>query len=158
MNKQTTIVLNGRKKEFSTCISGIFLGLIWGRISAPSQLKNEQKLPKMAYIILNFLVLHFGENFMKIRTKVAMLQMHENLHKNVNENMFSFTFLCKFSWVFIKGIIIMLQLYTAIFLYILKAIKNATGTSVIFPINTGLIHFVAVLNSIFYVFHIDFRR
>ena len=26
--------------------------------------------------------------------------MHENLHKNVNENMFSFTFLYKFSWVF----------------------------------------------------------
>ena len=28
--------------------------------------------------------------------------MHENLHKNVNENMFSFTFMCKFSWVFMK--------------------------------------------------------
>ena len=32
--------------------------------------------------------------------------------------------------------------------YILKAIKNATGTSVIFPINTGLIHFVVVLTSV----------
>ena len=32
-------------------------------------------------------VLHFGENFMKIGTKIAKLQMHENLHKNVNENM-----------------------------------------------------------------------
>ena len=31
---------------------------------------------------------------------------------------------------------------------ILKAIKNATGTSVIFPINTGLIHFVVVLTSV----------
>ena len=51
--------------------SGIFLGLIWGRILAPSQFKNEQKLP-------NFLILHFGENFMKIRTKIAKLQMHEN--------------------------------------------------------------------------------
>ena len=29
---------------------------------------------------------------MKIRTKIAKLQMHETLHKNVNENMFSFTF------------------------------------------------------------------
>ena len=28
---------------------------------------------------------------------------------------------------------------------ILKAIKNATGTSVIFPINISLIHFVFVL-------------
>ena len=26
---------------------------------------------------------------------------HENLHKNVNENLFSFTFLCKFSYIFI---------------------------------------------------------
>ena len=32
--------------------------------------------------------------------------------------------------------------------YILKAIKNATGTSVIFPINTRLIHFVVVLTSV----------
>ena len=47
-------------------ITGIFLGLIWGQIPAPSQLKNEQKLPKMVYIIPNFLVLHFGETFMKI--------------------------------------------------------------------------------------------
>ena len=46
----------------------------------------------MVYIIPNFLVLYFGENFMKIRTKISKLQMHENLHKNVNENMFSFTF------------------------------------------------------------------
>ena len=33
-------------------------------------------------------------------------------------------------------------------LTILKAIKNATGTSVIFPINTRLIHFVVVLTSV----------
>ena len=31
---------------------------------------------------------------------------------------------------------------------ILKAIKNTTGTSVIFPIITGLIHFVVVLTSV----------
>ena len=71
-----------------------------GLISAPSQFKIEQKLPKMLYIMIiipNFLVLQFGEHFMKIRTKIAKLQMHENLHKNVNENMFSFTFLCKYS-------------------------------------------------------------
>ena len=29
--------------------------------------------------------------------------MHENLHKNVNENPFSFTFLCKFLRVFFEG-------------------------------------------------------
>ena len=37
----------------------------------------------MVIITLNFLVLHFGEYFMKIQTKIAKLQMHENLHKNV---------------------------------------------------------------------------
>ena len=63
----------------------------------PFPIQNGQKLPKMVYIIPNFLVVHFGENFMKMRTKIAKLQMHENLHKNVNENMFLFTFLCKFS-------------------------------------------------------------
>ena len=42
---------------------------------------------------------------MKIGAKMAKLQMHENMHKNVNENMFSFTFLHKFSGVFIKAII-----------------------------------------------------
>ena len=40
---------------------------------------------------------------MKFGTKKAKLQMHENLHKNENENMFSFTFLCKFSCDFMKG-------------------------------------------------------
>ena len=42
-------------------IPGVFLGLVWGRISTPFQLKNEQKLHKMVYIIANFLVLHFGD-------------------------------------------------------------------------------------------------
>ena len=51
----------------------------------PFPIKNEQKLSQMVYIIPNWLVLHFGENFMKIWTKTAKLQMHEN----VNENMFS---------------------------------------------------------------------
>ena len=59
----------------------IFLGLIWGRLMASSQFKNEQKLPKMVYIIHNFLVLHFGENFMKIRSKIPKLQMHKNCIK-----------------------------------------------------------------------------
>ena len=47
-----------------------------------------EKPPKMVFIIPSFIVLHFGENFMKIRTKIAKLKTHENLHKNVNENMF----------------------------------------------------------------------
>ena len=51
----------------------------------------------MVYIIPNVLVLHLGESVMKILTKIAKLPFYEYLHKNVNENMFSFTFLCEFS-------------------------------------------------------------
>ena len=32
--------------------------------------------------------LRFGENFMKIQTKMAKLQMHDSLHKTVNEKVF----------------------------------------------------------------------
>ena len=88
------VILREVKQTF---IYRVIPSLIWGRISVPSQFKNEQKLAKMVYIIPNFLVLHFGGNFMKIEAKIAKLQIHENLHKNVNENMFSFTFLYKFS-------------------------------------------------------------
>ena len=35
-----------------------------------------------------------------------------------------------------------------ILFYILKAIKNATGTSVVFPVNTSFIHYVLVLTSV----------
>ena len=42
------------------------------------------KTSKMVYIIPNFLVLHLGENSIKILTKIAKLPLHENLHKNVN--------------------------------------------------------------------------
>ena len=38
--------------------------------------------------------------------------------------------------------------FSIIFSNILKAIKNATGTSVIFPINISLIHLVLVLTRI----------
>ena len=75
----------------------IFIGLIWGRIPAPSKFKNEQKLPKMVYIVPNFLMIHFGETFMKTRSKIPKVEMHEKLHKNVNENMFSLTFFMQFS-------------------------------------------------------------
>ena len=59
--------------------------------------------PKMLSFTPNYLILHFGKDFMKIGTKRAKLQLRENLHKNVNENMFSFTFICKFSLVFYEG-------------------------------------------------------
>ena len=77
------MLVNRTLVKISKCFeqAGIFLGLIWGQISASSQFKNEQKLPKMVYYIVpNFLVLHFGEKFVKILTKVPKLQMHENLH------------------------------------------------------------------------------
>ena len=59
----------------------------------------------MVYITPKFLVLQFGENFMKTIQKYPSYryEMHENLHKNVNENMFSFTFLCKIFMSFYDG-------------------------------------------------------
>ena len=77
----------------------------------------------MVYIIPNFLVLHIGDNFMKIRTKIAKLQVHENLHKNVNENMFHSHFCSTFHELLIKGY--MLQLCTANFLYGFNPFKMA---------------------------------
>ena len=71
----------------------------------------------MVYIIPNFLVLHFGENFMKIGIKIAKLQMYENLHNNVN-------FHSHFYAIFHKVLrrttkqTNMLQLYTANISYI----------------------------------------
>ena len=35
--------------------------------------------------------------------KIPKLQINEKLHRNVNENMFSFIFLCGFSRVFMMG-------------------------------------------------------
>ena len=46
------LVKTDRLSTFST--PGIFLGLIWGRISAPSAIQKEAKLSKMVYIIPNF--------------------------------------------------------------------------------------------------------
>ena len=63
----------------------------------PIPISNCAKTSQNGVYHFQFLVLHFGVNFMKIGTKIPKLQMHENLHKNVNENMFSFTFLCTFS-------------------------------------------------------------
>ena len=60
----------------------------------------------MVYIIPNFLVLHFGEHFMKIQTKIEKLQMHENLHKNVNEKCFHSHFCAKVHDFFMKGMLI----------------------------------------------------
>ena len=94
-----------------------FSGWDFPRPDSFSQLKNEQKLFKIVKYIPNILVQHFGENFMKIQTKIAKLQMHENLHKNVNENMFSFTFLYKFSF---KGQLEQLIPYIHVFLNSLK--------------------------------------
>ena len=47
-------------------MTGIFLGLILGRIWAPFQSKISKNFPKMVYIIPDCLALHFGEDFMKI--------------------------------------------------------------------------------------------
>ena len=56
--------------------------LLWPNIcySAPSQFKNEQKLPKIVNNIPNSIALQFGDNFMKIRLKIAKLHMFTFTH------------------------------------------------------------------------------
>ena len=61
-------------------LSGIFICLFWVQISAPSQSKNEQKLPKIVNNISNSIALQFGKNFMKIGQKIAKLQMFTSTH------------------------------------------------------------------------------
>ena len=47
--------------------TGIFLGLIWGQISALSQLKNEQKLwPLLLYLALAVFLLHDLDQLLKL--------------------------------------------------------------------------------------------
>ena len=68
-----------------------FLGLIWDRISSRPNAKMSKNFPKWCIIIIpNFLVLCFGENFMKMRTKKAKLQMYENLQSHFYANLKSF--------------------------------------------------------------------
>ena len=103
--------------SWSAAWAGIFLGLIWGRISASTQFKNEQKLPKIVYIIPNFLVLHFGEKITKMRTKIPKKQMYENLHNNHwmwKKTGFHSHFYANFHWFLRWAIRVtnMLQLYT----------------------------------------------
>ena len=57
----------------------------------------------MVHIIPYFLLLHFGENFMIIQSKIPKLQMHENFLKNVNEIMFSFTLFMQIFMSFYGG-------------------------------------------------------
>ena len=107
---------------------------------APSQFKNEQKLSKMMYIIPDFLVLHFGENFMKIWSKVPKLQVHGKLHKNVNENMFSFTFLCnfyEFLWWAIKAALISYMFFNPFKIAVQFKFSQFDGPNAFFPVSTG---------------------
>ena len=72
-----------------------------GPNKGPFSIQKRAKNSKNCVYPSQFLVLHFGEDFMKLRSK--KLCMHEKLHKNVNESMFSFTFLCNSSCVFYGG-------------------------------------------------------
>ena len=69
----------------------------------------------MVYIIPNFLVLHFGENFMKIWLKIPKLQMYENCIKKWMKTCFHSYFM-QFFMSFYGGQL--KQLYTANFLYV----------------------------------------
>ena len=79
-------MLSINTKTQTTKHPGIFQGL-W-------PLPNS-KISKKS-IIPNFLVPLFGENFMKISTKIPKLQMHEILHENMNGNCFHSHFYANF--------------------------------------------------------------
>ena len=98
--------------------------MIWGRISTPSKFHNEQTLPKLVYIFPNFFVLHSAEIFMKTRTKIPKLQMHEILQKNVNVHIFMQTFR-RFYDGKLKQQTYMVQLYTVNSLYVFNPYKMA---------------------------------
>ena len=54
--------------------TGIFLGQIWGRLSAPVFPKWKQKFPNfMCNFPMYDFVLRFGEKFMKIAPKITEL-------------------------------------------------------------------------------------
>ena len=97
----------------------------------------------MVYIIPNLSILHFGENFVKIKKKKnPKLQMHEKLHKNVNENIFMYFFMSFYGGQFKATN--MLQLYTANpFKVAVKFFKTASSfpnfdvPNTFFPNSTG---------------------
>ena len=64
--QMSTVALSGLIWAQTFCKGRDFPRVDVGMKLAHSQFKNEQKLPKIVYIIPNFLVLHFGENFMKV--------------------------------------------------------------------------------------------
>ena len=68
------------KKVRHDYITGIFLSLFRGRISAPSKSKIEQKLSQIVNNVPNSFPVQFGENSMKIRSKIAKLQMYTFTH------------------------------------------------------------------------------
>ena len=83
----------------------------------------------MVYIIPYFLFLHFGENFMKIQTKIPKMQMHENLHKNLH----FYAIFREFLWWAIKATN-MLQLTLLNFYMVLKWWSSSLRMHQVFPI------------------------
>ena len=77
--------------------------MFWGKFRRPLATLDRCTLNKGAFVFkivrgaLNWL-LTGGSRLIEVAATAGLtvpkLQMHENLHKNVNENMFSFTFFC----------------------------------------------------------------
>ena len=91
------------------CISGIFLPFwrqdqepveIWGEAFRPSILGKKWyclKEPDHQFKQIKISSIKLSCDIFS--ALIALHKTQENLYKNVNENMFSFTFLCKFSWI-----------------------------------------------------------
>ena len=87
------------------------LGSNFGLLPIQKLSKTSQNSVYYSQYLYSIFWWTFHENL----NKTAKLQIHENLHINVNENMLSFTILCKFSWSLWRAneATNMLQLYTA---------------------------------------------
>ena len=81
--------LNTFLSYIAEMVTGSFLGIFWGQMLAPSQSKNEQKLPKVVNNSLNFLSCtvwgKFHENPTRI-SKVTDVYIHTLMHIFVSNN------------------------------------------------------------------------
>ena len=59
-------------QNYTTNNTEIFLGQIWGRLSAPVFFQIKTEIPKfLTNFPMSDFVLHFGENFIKITPKLT---------------------------------------------------------------------------------------
>ena len=72
-------------------------------VNRPFPIKKWAKTSQNDVYLSQFISVKFWWKFHENPNKIAKLQLHENLHKNVNENMFSFTSFLQIFMSFLEG-------------------------------------------------------